>query len=526
MTFKNISQVFTVALFVTVFAFGIASHANAEWGSYGGSNSSTGTCCTTSSNGGSSSSNNSSSSYTAPSDSSSSWSSYGGSNSTTGTCCTTSSNTTPTTPTPVYTDTTSGSDWYSYGGSNSTTGTCCSTSNSTYTPTYLTPTYVSEGCMYGCGGTTYTPPTYVQPTCAISASNTSISAGETVTIGWSSTNASSGNISNLGSYLPTSGSRQVTLYNTTTFNGSFYGNGGTASCSVTVVVQPKAPTCTITGPDTATPGQTITLNWNSTNSTRGDISNLGTNLPVSGSHSFVINNTTTFYGTFYGTNGQTGNCSKTVMVNQYCPAGYSGSYPNCYPPQNNNLSCTISINNYNNGNNNYFAPNTAVTLSWNSNGASWGSINNGFGSVSPSGSRTIYPTQTTTYTGTFYNGNGQQVTCSATVYINGYVPPQNPNTPFVTLSAVPYTGLDLGPVGTALYWAFLAFWCALAAYLIVVKKVQNSVYGSLKAVLFGSSASHSAVAHSAPHASYNTHVAHVETDKTDDFILSQISRNR
>ena len=49
------------------------------------------------------------------------------------------------------------------------------------------------------------------------------------------------------------------------------------------------------------------------------------------------------------------------------------------------------------------------------------------------------------------------------------------NTPYVTLAAVPYTGLELGPVGTALYWGFLVLWCLLAAYLIVVKKIQNKI---------------------------------------------------
>jgi hypothetical protein len=396
-----------------------------------------------------------------------------------------------------------------------------------YTTTSYTPSY---GCTWGCGGSyIYTPPTYVQPTCAVTANKTTIYAGDTVTIGWSSTNANYGNISNLGSNVPTSGSRQITLNNTTTFSGSFYGNGGTATCSATVYVNPKpAPTCSITGPDTATPGQTITLNWSSTNATRGDIQNLGTNLPTSGSHSFIIGNTTTFTGTFYGVNGQTANCVKTVTVTNYCPAGYTGTYPNCYPPQNNNLSCTISVNNYQSGYNNYFPRGTAVTLSWNSNGATYGSINNGFGTVNPSGSRTIYPTQTTTYTGTFWNSNGQQVTCSATVYVQSYVPPQNPNTPFVTLSQVPYTGLDLGPVGTVIYWGFLAFWCALAAYLIVVKKVQNSVYASLKGILFGSGASHAthAQASHTPHASHVSYAAPAEVDATDSFIVSQINRSR
>ena len=67
----------------------------------------------------------------------------------------------------------------------------------------------------------------------------------------------------------------------------------------------------------------------------------------------------------------------------------------------------------------------------------------------------------------------------APVYTPTYYPAQRPiaynNTPYVTLAAVPYTGLELGPVGTALYWGFLVLWCLLAAYLIVVKKIQNKI---------------------------------------------------
>src|SRR3989344_7218486 len=71
-------------------------------------------------------------------------------------------------------------------------------------------------------------------------------------------------------------------------------------------------------------------------------------------------------------------------------------------------------------------------------------------------------------------------------YPTVYVPPAQPYyqqpiaynnrpAPYVTLSAVPYTGLDLGPWGTAMYWGFLVLWCLIAAYLIAVKKIQNKI---------------------------------------------------
>lgn len=54
----------------------------------------------------------------------------------------------------------------------------------------------------------------------------------------------------------------------------------------------------------------------------------------------------------------------------------------------------------------------------------------------------------------------------------------------ISLAQVPYTGLDLGPIGTALYWAFLAVWAALGTYLVVVKRVQDSIARKLEEYFF------------------------------------------
>lgn len=116
-----------------------------------------------------------------------------------------------------------------------------------------------------------------------------------------------------------------------------------------------------------------------------------------------------------------------------------------------------------------------------------------------------------------------------------YTPPVAVATnPYVTLSAVPYTGLDLGPWGTALYWGFLILWCLFAAYLLAVKRVQNTVASRLKVFLFGGAsagASHEAAktehAHAAPvmHASH-AHEEHAPARESgyDEFIMSQIYR--
>ena len=75
----------------------------------------------------------------------------------------------------------------------------------------------------------------------------------------------------------------------------------------------------------------------------------------------------------------------------------------------------------------------------------------------------------------------------APVYVSTYIPPQPVYNagPYVTLSQVPYTGLDFGPIGNFLYWAFIVLWFVFVAYLVLVKRVQNAVYRSLKTTLFG-----------------------------------------
>ena len=117
-------------------------------------------------------------------------------------------------------------------------------------------------------------------------------------------------------------------------------------------------------------------------------------------------------------------------------------------------------------------------------------------------------------------------------YNYSYRPPvvaYNP-APYVSLSAAPYTGLELGPVGTAVYWGFLVLWSLVAAYLIVVKRVQVTLFRKLNAFLFGEGKAPAQVAFAgtsvaAPVAHYSAPVT-PKADSADDFILRQISRGR
>jgi hypothetical protein len=163
--------------------------------------------------------------------------------------------------------------------------------------------------------------------------------------------------------------------------------------------------------------------------------------------------------------------AQQTVVQQFCPQGMQGVYPNCVYPQQPTYDICPNL------------PGVQSTL------PAGYSIQNG---VCQS-----YPTPTA---------------------------PQ----PYVSLSQVPYTGLELGPVGTALYWGFLTLWCLIAAYLIVVKKVHNKlaawVAGSASLSTSGSTTA--PIAHVAPavHAPAIKIAAPKATSGIDPFIQAQINR--
>jgi hypothetical protein len=101
--------------------------------------------------------------------------------------------------------------------------------------------------------------------------------------------------------------------------------------------------------------------------------------------------------------------------------------------------------------------------------------------------------------------------------------------PSVSLSQLPYTGLELGFWGTIAYWGFLIFWCVVAAYLIAVKRVQNTLAHKVKVFLFGESVkpAQSHGVHPVTHGhnlppKVQAQIVKEVIDPTDDFILSQI----
>ena len=181
----------------------------------------------------------------------------------------------------------------------------------------------------------------------------------------------------------------------------------------------------------------------------------------------------------------------------------------------------------------YINPGQSATINWTSNNASSGYIP-GIGTVFGSGQGVVSPSQTTQYTATF-TGPGGSTNCYGTVVVQGGLVASAiaPRAPSVTLSQVPYTGLDLGPVGTILYWLGLVLLCALLAYLIAVRQIQNVFLGWLAVRIFGDSTipTHPAYAYVEDVVQEEIPAAYVRSatlaqkqasDYVDPFILHQI----
>ncbi len=253
--------------------------------------------------------------------------------------------------------------------------------------------------------------------------------------------------------------------------------------------------CTLSASSpTITEGSSSTLSWTTINSTSFSINNgVGAVTPVpAGSVTVSPTITTTYTGTALGSEGSI-TCKTTITVTPKLP-------PPPAPP-----TCTISASPTS------IQEGSPSTLSWTTTNATTFTIDNAVGSVTPvaSSSTSVSPTTTTTYTGTA-TGPGGSATCPATVTVTTTPPPPPPPpgctsscgggggggdplphvslTPlphvsslplaYLYLSQIPYTGLDLGPVGTVVYWVVLVVLALALAYLVLfwmVPLVDRSV---------------------------------------------------
>ncbi len=331
------------------------------------------------------------------------------------------------------------------------------------------------------------PQTY-SPVCTLTAVPTSITKGSAATLTWTTDNASNVSINQGIGGVSLDGSRTVAPTDTTTYTLTATGNGKTVTCNatITVVTTPppheNPPVCALSvSPSTITRGGSATLTWDTTNATNVSINQGIGGVSLDGTRSVSPTQDTTYTLTATG-NGKTVTCDATVHITEI-----HHTVP----------VCELSINPSS------IKEGDSATLAWGGTNISSVSIDQSVGSVGSSGSRTISPSKGTyTYTGTFKATNGDTLTCSDTltvtkdtdgggggggshrrsprVSLESLPTPDDAPLAFVYLNDMPYTGLDLGPVGTALYWTMLVLWSGAAAYLVLfnvmpfaLRRVQN-----------------------------------------------------
>ena len=216
------------------------------------------------------------------------------------------------------------------------------------------------------------------PTGTLAVAPQSLPAGGgNVTLTWSSFNATSARIDpGIGPLAALSGSMTVPVTATTVFTLTVSNSVGTQSYGSTVTVTPPVtnpPTGTFIATPTALPagGDSVTLQWTSSNADTARIDNgVGIVSLPNGSLKRMVTANTTFGLTLKNSAG-TRSISATVTL---VPSGVFSANPTSLP-----------------------AGGGDVTLTWSSVNASSASINQGIGSVSPTGSRVVHVTATTTF---------------------------------------------------------------------------------------------------------------------------------
>lgn len=237
---------------------------------------------------------------------------------------------------------------------------------------------------------------YRPPTVSISFSPSSITTGNSSTLSWSSTNATSVVSSNFGA-TTVNGSTTLSPSTSTTYNITVSGLGGTASASSTLSVSQPTPSISLS-PSSITTGNSSVLSWSAPYA-----NTVSTNFGQSATSGSILvspSTTTTYTITAYGSAGSASN-SATLYVSQPAP--------------------TVSI---------YASPSSistggSTTLYWSTTDAT--SISTNFGATALNGSQTVYPSTSTTYTITAYGPGGSassstyvSVVCNPTATADSY----------------------------------------------------------------------------------------------------------
>jgi hypothetical protein len=236
---------------------------------------------------------------------------------------------------------------------------------------------------------------------AFSAAPSSITAGNTAVLTWSTTNATGARIN--GADVAVNGSQAVNPSSTLNYILEATNGSNSTSASTMVVVTDYAPPVSqplpailsfTANPSSVTVGGATILSWNVANATSVSIANIGPVEPV-GSRTIYTSGTGSMTFSLTATNSAGSSyASTTISVGSITTPPLSGSRPTA--------ALYVSPSSITSGN--------TATLSWMTSGAGTIAIDNGVkslvGITGASGSVSVAPTSTTTYTLIATNGYG------------------------------------------------------------------------------------------------------------------------
>ncbi len=264
-------------------------------------------------------------------------------------------------------------------------------------------TATGDGGTVTCSKTvTVTPPVISKPTCELNANPLKINQGDSSTLTWKTTNATTVTIDRPAGLktVDASGSLDVYPWKTYTFVLTATGDGGTVTCSKTVTVNPvvvPAPVCDISAnPSSITAGDSSKLKWTSQNAVTAYINQGIGSVALNGNRNVHPGVTTTYTLTVKNSAGVEKTCATTITVTKVPTSPVCESF-----------SASPRV----------IERGERSTLSWTTKNAISVAISHGIGSVSKNGSINVSPTRTTTYELTVYGNKGSEVSCHTTVIV-------------------------------------------------------------------------------------------------------------
>lgn len=244
---------------------------------------------------------------------------------------------------------------------------------------------------------------------SFTATPATITVGQGTTLAWSVAAGTGCTVNQGVGAVNATGSQTVTPTSTTTYTMTCSGlNGGaSASANATVTVNPAPVAASITSftasSSSITAGQSSTLSWNVASGTGCTINQGVGSVGLTGTHSVSPATTTTYTLACNGTNGGASATATATVTVSATPVDASITSFAASP-----TSITVG---------------QSSTLSWSVSAGTGCAINQSVGGVATSGTRTVSPTATTTYTLTCNGLNGgdsdsASVTVTATAPID------------------------------------------------------------------------------------------------------------